>query len=187
MRRTFIFFGSIVFMFSLLGCPKDLQQPMTAGSVDVIIEGGGEFPEFLVGKWRGVGQSWGFAFEPGGKIAYARIPMGGSIIKADEVTILPTKQGGKATFVPGDWVVKYSPENRELSVMVVMDLIRIEMAGEALQGNVVHEVRGVISEDGKMWDTVIDSYPEYEGFPVLPEELPFQKKVLFAKVVAVEI
>ena len=155
---------------------------MTPGSLEVIVEDGGKFPEFLVGKWEGDKGGWGFIFEPGGTIFVARIPMGKTEVRPGKITTLDTYGGGKAIYVPGDWLVVYSPDSRELTVDTVMSYIRIDMGDQALQGKTRDIVTGTVSEDGELWRTTVSSFPEYEGFPTDPNDLPYTREVVFRKI-----
>jgi hypothetical protein len=42
-------------------------------AVEVAVEGGGQFPEFLTGKWKADEGGWEFVFEPNGTISSAVI------------------------------------------------------------------------------------------------------------------
>jgi hypothetical protein len=181
--KRLLFLLSVVFLFTLASCQKTTRYTMSPGNLKVVIEDGGEFPEFLVGKWVGDKYGWGFIFEPDGTIFRARIAMGQTEITPGKVTTIPTISGGKAIYVPGDWMVYYVPADRELTVDVVMNYIRIDMGDQALQGRTRNIIIGTVSEDGQLWQTVVSSFPEYEGFHDDPDELPYTQEVNFTKVI----
>ncbi|HIJ71953.1 MAG TPA: hypothetical protein HPP87_11415 [Planctomycetes bacterium] len=175
-------FISLTFLIVLSACQETGQYVKTPGNLEVVVEDGAEFPEFLVGKWEADKDGWAFIFEPDGKIFVARISMGRTEIVPGKVKILPTHGGGQATYVPGDWSVIYSPAYRELTVDLVMNFVRVEMGDQALQGKERNIISGTVSEDGKLWRTVVSNFPEYEGFPNRPEDLPYLREVNFVKV-----
>lgn len=185
MKRFLVLFNCALLLV-LTGCQEPSRYSMTPGSLEVVIEDGGEFPEYLVGKWVGDKKGWGFIFEPGGTILVARIAMGRTEIKPGKITTLDTYSGGKAIYVPGDWLVNYSPASRELTVDLVMNYIHIDVKDGALQGKTRYVVIGTVSEDGDFWPTTVSTFPEYEGFPTDPNELPFTEEVNFTKVVEEE-
>ncbi|MHC4098864.1 MAG: hypothetical protein ACYSU3_22755 [Planctomycetota bacterium] len=63
MQRLLVLLFCGLSVFQLGGC----QGPKS--DVDVIIEGSGEFPEFLVGGWKADKDGWEFVFEPDGTIS----------------------------------------------------------------------------------------------------------------------
>ena len=182
MKRIWVLPTCTFFLLALTGCHGPAKYNMSPGSVEVIIEGNGEFPEFLVGKWQSNKDGWEFVFEAGGKIPVARIAMGRTKITPGQTTTLPTRSGGKAVYVPGNWLVIYSPANRELTVDVVMNYIRIEMGDNVLQGKSRDILIGPVSEDGTMWHATVGRIPEYEGFPNDPNDLPYIREVIFEKI-----
>lgn len=181
MKRLLFLLGAVL-VSGLAGCQEPSRYSKTPGTLEVIVEDGGEFPEFLVGKWEGDKDGWAFIFEPGGTIFVARISMGRTEVMPGKVTTVPTITGGRAIYVPGDWSVIYSPADRELTIDIVMNYIRIDMGAQVFQGKTRDIISGTVSEDGKTWHTTVSSFPEYEGFPTDPNDLPFTREVNFTKV-----
>ena len=304
MKQVWVLLTCVFFLSAIAGCQQHPRYSMSPGTLEVFIEGDGEFPEFLVGKWKGDRGGWEFVFEPDGTISEAIIAMGRTKIIPGEKTILSTAAGGtagiikgsvtfanglveggdyevrlffdnsykseataefsvvspssssmetvkrrataksraassqlasvktdksvysenepikvdfsnasgdsqdwiglyvqgaandvpidwlytdgrksgEAVYVPGDWLVIYSPADRSLTVDVVMDYVRVEMGGSVLQGKEKNVLVGTVSEDGKMWQVTVNSFPEYEGFPTDPNDLPYIRQVIFTKV-----
>jgi hypothetical protein len=180
--KRLLFLLVAVLVLDLAGCQEPSRYSMIPGSLEVIVEGDGEFPEFLVGKWVGDKDGWGFIFESGGKILVAKISMARVEIVPGVVKTMPTISDEDAIFVPGDWLVLYSPDSRELTVNMAMNYIKIEMGDQVFQGKTRDIVTGTISEDGELWRTIVSSFPEYEGFPTGPEDVPFVSEVNFTKV-----
>ena len=306
MKRVLVLSIYVLCSAALTGCQQQAKSDMSAGTSDmsagkmeVFIEGGGQFPEFLVGKWKGGNRE--LVFEPDGKISRARISMGEIDVTPGRITTVPTRGGGtigiengqvafssdlinagdyevrlffdnsydmeakagfkvgalsqskdvskskeavtsrdsqltpslktskavykkgesivvdfsnlpgnrydwiglydkdapndthidwtysdgriggKAVFVPGDWSVRYSPDDRELTVTIVMNYVRIEIGTNVLQGKTEDIITGYISEDATKWEAIVFSSPEYEGFPTEPNELPLTQEVNFVK------
>jgi len=177
-----LLFICVILLFVSSACQQTVQYIKTPGSLNVIVEDDSEFPEFLVGKWESDKEGWGFIFEQGGDISVARISMGRTEVTPGKVTKVPTITDGEAIFVPGDWQVIYLPADRELTVDIIMNYIRIEMIDQALQGKTRDIITGTVSEDGKLWRTVVSSFPEYELFPTDPNDLPFTRDVNFVKI-----
>jgi hypothetical protein len=174
-------FVSVTFLIVLTACQKTIQYIKTPGTLEIVVEDDGKFPEFLVGKWVGDKYGWGFIFKPDGTILRARIAMGQTEITPGKVTTVPTVTGGKAIYVPGHWTVSYLPADRELIVDVVMNYIRIDVGDQVFRGRTRDIITGTVSKDGNLWRTVVSSFPEYEGFPNDPNDLPYTTEVIFTK------
>ena len=119
--KQILFLLGAVLVSGLAGCQEPSHYSMTPGSLEVVVEDGGKFPDFLVGKWEADKDGWAFIFEPGGNIQVARISMGRTEIMPGKVKTWPTRGGGQAVFVPGDWQVIYSPASRVLTVDIVVN------------------------------------------------------------------
>ena len=121
MKQLVILAGFAVLLLGLAGCQKanrGVDPAPPRGGVEVIIEGGGEFPEFLVGRWKADKYDWQFVFEPDGAISSAVISLGRVRMKPGEITTVPMKMGGKGVFEPGKWMVHYAPAARDLTVEI---------------------------------------------------------------------
>ena len=105
MKQLVVFAGFAVLLLGLWGCQN------AHSGVEVIIEGGGEFPEFLVGVWKADKNGWEFVFEPDGSISSAVISFGRVRMKPGEVTTVPMKMGVKEflSLVNG-WFTMLQPE-----------------------------------------------------------------------------
>ena len=159
----------------ITGCQELSRDKKKA--VEVIIEGGGEFPQFLVGRWKTDKYRWQFVFEPDGTISSAVLNMGGIEIIPGQTTTLPTRGGGEAIFKPGLWMVQYDPQFRELTVEIVMDYIHFEMGPSLLEGKAKDVFIGEVSQDGKTWRADWFGFPDYMAYTsqtkrltVTPEE-----------------
>ena len=177
MKNLLVLFVCLVSLINLAGC-QESKYIMTPGKLEVVIIGDGEFPEELAGNWKG--DRWAFTFEKDGRISKAIISMAKAEIIPGKITTV-SSIGGTATFVPGDWLVTYDPDNRELTVKVVMNYINIELDKDAFRGKNEDIIIGTVSEDGSVWETTVNSFPDYERFPVPPEELPVIQEETFLK------
>jgi len=141
--------------------------------VNVIIEGGGQFPQSLVGTWKDDKNRWEFVFEPDGTISSAVIDSGFiTVIPIKKVHTVPTRKGGKAVYKLGQWTVQYSPGTRELAVEVVVEHFHIDMGPHWLEGNSSDWFIGTVSEDWQEWQAQWTSFPKYIACTPEPGELP---------------
>ena len=182
MKQLVVLAGCAVFLVALTGCQK------ANTGVNVVIEGGGEFPQSLVGRWKADKNRWEFVFEPDGTISSAVIDSGFiTVIPGKPVHTVPTRMGGKAIYKLGQWTVQYSPGTRELAVEVVVDHFHIDMGPDWLQGNSSDWFIGTVSEDWQEWQARWISFPKYIAFTPEPSELPVDPndtitELLFKKV-----
>ena len=141
----------------LSGC----QDPRRG--VEVIIDGAGQFPDELVGKWVDQKEDWEFVFEPDGRISTSVIALGKVRIVPGEVTRFPTRFGGKGIFEPGLWTVTYHPEGRELAVEVVIEYFLQDVGNHSMEGHTRDLLVGPVSEDGRRWDVDLFSSGKIEA------------------------
>jgi hypothetical protein len=144
--------GAIV----LGGC----SRPLT-GSVKVVVEDGGEFPRFLVGRWRAAQYGWEFEFGPDGRISSAVISLGRVRVVPGQTTTMPTRSGDQAVFTPGSWTVLYAPSTKELTVKITMDHVRVEMAGNIVEGSSTDTFVGPVAPTGRTWQTQWTTFTRY--------------------------
>jgi hypothetical protein len=187
MKLSMIVFGCVIVLLIFAGCHSDLPRK----GVDVIIEGGGEFPASLVGRWKalsGPANQWEIVFEPDGTISAAKVAMAMPDMKPGQTNIIPLKDGQQGTFKSGLWTVQYSPLTRELTVEIRFDLISLPMGGGLLEGKRTDIFFGQISDNGEIWYADLYSYPDFIAYtdegdkPIKAEEdaafigtIPFEK------------
>ncbi len=169
MRRLLVLLVCGLFALpQLSGCQRPDRDksgvapaPPRAG-VEVIVEGGDEFPEFLVGTWRaGGGGGWEVVFEPDGTISSAVHAMGRVRLKPGEKTVIPIIKGGKGIFEPGEWIVHYIPADRELTVKISLSNFYTELGDDVLEGKSTDVFVGEIDEEGNIWETNWTSFFDY--------------------------
>ncbi len=141
------------------GCSRPLHRQ--ADDVQVIVEGGGKFPSSLAGRWNSQQQGWEFEFEPDGRISSAVISFGLARIIPGKTTTIPTRSGDQAVFTPGLWTVLYAPSTRELTVKISMDHVRVEMAGNIVEGASTDTFVGPITSTGRTWQAQWTTFTHY--------------------------
>ena len=185
MKRLLVLLGCAVLLFS--GCQelsRDKKRP-----VEVIVEGEGKFPESFAGKWRANKGFWELVFEPDGKISSAAIGLGGVKMTPGKTSKFPTRYGGKGEFIPGPWFVQYSPDTRELLVIIKVKHFYMDMGRYAMEGNSDDLLVGPISQDGKTWQADWYCSGQYiahvpapnKFYDVNPNEPEFRGSLIFEK------
>ena len=164
--KYFAVLGILCFMLStLIGCQnadsgfKDVET-----GVDVVIEGGGKFPEEFAGRWKVEGKSgWEITFTPDGSISSAVIPLGRVKLEPGKTTTIPMVMDRKSVFYPGQWIVNYDPQDSSLMVTITLEYFRAELGEAILEGKSVDVLDGLItvSDDSKSWQVVWMSFPDY--------------------------
>jgi len=145
-------------IFSHSGCHGSAESP---AAVEVVVDGGGQFPDFLVGTWKADSGGWEIVFEPNGTISSAVVSLGRVRMKPGQVTTVPMKLEGKGVFEAGPWAVQYSPEQRELVVEIAIASFRVELGDSVVKGRTLNIFAGSISADGRSWWANRFSFPEY--------------------------
>jgi hypothetical protein len=177
MKQLSVLFGCVIVLFALTGCQEFCRNK---SGVEVIIEGGGQFPQFLVGKWKADDYGWQFVFEPNGTIVSAVIGMGEAEIIPGQTATFPTISGGKAVFKPGLWTVQYDPQFRELTVEILMDYIHFEIGKDLLEGKSKDLFIGKVSQDGNFWRADWFSFPDYMAYASQTKRLTVTAEQSFA-------
>jgi hypothetical protein len=188
MKNIFFLLIFCFFVFIPGGCQSHGGNKT---GVQVFIDGDGEFPEFLVGKWRADKGGWEVVFEPDGKISSAVVSLGRVRMKPGRVTTTQMVLGGEGLFKPGKWTVQYSPGKRELIVEIAIEHFRVELGENVVQGKTRDFFIGLVSGDGRFWwadrynfpEYIVDTkkYPNYK-LPFDPNDSP-RESLVFQKVI----
>jgi hypothetical protein len=141
------------------GCSRPLYEP--AGDVKVIIEGGGQFPSSLAGRWQASQHGWEFELAPDGRIASAILSLGRVRVVPGKTTTMPTRSGHQAVFTPGPWTVHYIPSTRELTVEIIMNRVRVEMGGNILEGSSTDTFVGPVAVSNRTWQVQWTTFTRY--------------------------
>jgi len=145
-------------VFLLISCRSSAGDKR---NVVVIIDGDGQFPEFLVGKWKADKGGWEIVFEQDGTISSAVISLGRVKIEPGRIATLPMRLGGEGVFEPGQWTVQYLQEQRQLIVEITIDHFHTEMGNDILYGQTRDFFIGKVSTDSQLWWAERYSFPEY--------------------------
>lgn len=167
MKRLSILFGCVIVLFAFSGCQQLGRNEKNA--VGVIIEGGGKFPDFLVGRWKAVPEediAWEVAFEPNGVISSAVIPLGSVEVRPNQITRVQGRKGEPGIFEAGDFEVYFDPQYRELSVYIKIKRVYVDM-GSIAEGPCEYFIAGNISEDGKTWQA--DAFTSFDLLVLTPD------------------
>ncbi|MHC4474612.1 MAG: hypothetical protein ACYTEL_03130 [Planctomycetota bacterium] len=155
----------VVLVFAPLGCQNnDLSE--------VIMAGDPQFPGILAGRWRAHKAGWEFVIEQGGTISSAVIDSG--LVQVDprkRTAEAELADGGKAFYQLGDWVVQYSPAERELSIEVVVDYYHLDLVTWGMKGNSRYLFVGPVSEDGQHWTAHWFSFSHTEVYSTGPDDV----------------
>ena len=186
--KRFVFLLVYIFLAVVIsGC----RGPAAANNgVEVIVDDGGQFPEFLVGTWKAESGGWEFIFETDGKISSAIVSIGRAKLQPGRTTTVPMQMGGKGVYKPGLWTVQYSPQQRELVVEIAIDHFRVELGDNVIHGRTRDFFTGSVSPDGKSWWADRLTFPEYVvdtekynnyKLPFDPNDPP-RESILFQKI-----
>ena len=191
MKQLVVLVGCCVFLLVPAGCQnagrarKDVDPGTPRGGVDVIVEGGGEFPEFLVGQWKADQYNWAFKFEPDGSISSIVHNIWALEIDLDEGGFYTEgpDENSYAVFIMGPCEADYNPATRELSVKIIMDRYEIKLPVGSLEGRSEDYFDGPVSKDGMKWNVRWREYgyledatpPDVNYIDAHPEPLVFTK------------
>jgi len=144
------------------GCNgPDRKPPQPEESVKVIVDGGGAFPPSLAGAWQADDHGWEIVLDDNGRITSAVISLGRIRIKPGETTTVPLRMKGEGIFEPGQWLVQYTPAERNLVVEILVEKFNMTMGGGTLRGSTRDLLMGPVSPNGQTWQAQWFSYPEY--------------------------
>ncbi|MCJ7776732.1 MAG: hypothetical protein MUP16_00210 [Sedimentisphaerales bacterium] len=148
MKKLLVLLGCAVLLFS--GCQN---YGRSKSGVEVIIEGGGQFPQSLAGKWkagRNEWERWEVVFRPNGVVSSAVTPLTDEV-RPNQTTRMQGRKGEPGFFEAGNFQVYYNPQFRELSVDIKIKQVYLDM-GSIAKGPCEYLIIGNISENGKTWD-----------------------------------
>jgi len=141
----------------------------------------GKFPEFLVGTWKPQIEDdsrWVLTFAHDGSIS-KMTHSAGMEFEVDKGGLVEKWRGEiEAIYGLGPCEVEYNKKNRQLNVTVVITDFFIHSATSSLEGDFHDTLKGVVSEDGKIWKAVWISKCNIIGGGVSqlgPKELTFTK------------
>lgn len=148
---------------------------------EAIIEGGGEFPEFLVGTWQPDKSRWILTFEPDGRISKMRHVGGMEFDVAEGGLVEQWRDSIEAIYALKTCETRYNRQTRELSVTVVVDPFIISSVDDSMEGSFHDCLTGRVSQDGTTWNVAWTSAGAVVGGgsmdpnEVEPKQLTFTK------------
>lgn len=158
--RCYLWSLAVLSLFVFSGCSQ--PEPIRTGpAVEVVVDGDGVFPEFLVGRWKSDDHGWEITFDRDGRISLVRMSFGGFEVTPGKATVVAMKGDGQSVLEPGTWYVEYHKESRELAVEIVIDSFRIEIGTGVVRGSSIDQLVGTVSEDEGLWHASWSSYPTY--------------------------
>jgi hypothetical protein len=152
MKRLVALVGCVV-LFALTGCQKLSHDEERA--VEAVIEGGGEFPQFLVGRWKDEKKTWEFVFEPDGTISSVVDSVFQERLRPNQTTEVRGRGGEPGIFEAGECELYYDPESREISATIEIKRVYMEIGGGILDGTCDYFVAGNVWEDEETWEADI--------------------------------
>lgn len=155
MKELMVLLVCAVLLLGLDGC-EDANK-----DVEAVVEGGGRFPGFLVGRWKADEHDWEFVFEADGTVSSALVSIGRVRMTSGQTSTFATRGGGRGVFKPGDWSVAYEPSTRVLEVQIVLDHFYMEMDQDVVEGSSTDMFTGSVSQDGTEWTAAWYSFPKY--------------------------
>jgi len=158
-KWMFVICGASVLLSG--GCHRPLDKQAT--TVDVLVEGDKTFPLAMAGRWQADEDGWEFVFAPDGRILSAVIGLGRVRVVRGQTTTVQTTTGGQGVFTPGPWVVHYSPGSGQLTVKIAMDHVRVEMAGNVIEGSITDVFAGSLDLARSTWKTLWTTFTRYTG------------------------
>lgn len=170
MKQLFVLVVCAAILSGFLGCQN------ADNTVQVTVEGGGQFPQFLVGTWKDDKYGWEFVFEPDGTISSAVIDVGKiRVTPSKRITTARLKGRGESVYKLGQWTVQYSPSVRELAVEVVVEYYRLTLdkQGRGLTGHSTDWFVGPVSEDSQRWEAEWFTFQKNILLSPEPSEFPF--------------
>ena len=130
-------------------------------------------PPEVAGTWKSEGQlPWTISLAPDAKVAWAITLMGQTKIRPNQTTRTKMIDGQFSTVQAGPCPVSYDPENRELSVTIVIEHLDVKIGDDGFEGSSEDTLYGPVSMDGKTWQTTWFSVMDYgPRFPQAQEDI----------------
>lgn len=149
---------------------------------EAIIEGGGEFPEFLVGTWQPDKSRWTFTFEPDGRISKIRHFVGMEFDVAEGGLVEQWGDSIEVIYALKTCEARYNPKTRELSVTVVVDPFIMNFIDDSIKGSFYDCLTGRVSQDGTTWNVTWTSAGTVSGGRSIDPNKVKPKQLTFTKV-----
>ena len=146
----------VIGLAAITGC-----QEAGKSGVEIVIEGDGQFPAELVGRWIADRGGWEFVFEPDGSISTAVISFGRFTVKPGVVNKYPLREDGEGIIRPGLWSVQYVPETQNLVIEIKIEEFYMQKGDEIVKGKSEDLFVGTVVTGDTTWTAEWISTPEY--------------------------
>jgi hypothetical protein len=118
MKQLVVFAGFVVLLLGLGGCQNANRR------IEKVIQGNGQFPEFLAGVWETEinDSKWAFKFEDNGSISKITHVLAGEVdLEEGGIYLEGREPGTYALFAMGPCEAEYDKNTRELSVKIILE------------------------------------------------------------------
>jgi hypothetical protein len=146
MKRISAFLSCLIFALALSGCEQQGKEissqtepegktPEKSHKVQAGESQNKAFPKFLVGVWVADRFEWAFKFEPDGSILKLNHMVAGKVkVEEGGVYMEGPDEGTFAMFSIGPCEARYDPNNRQLSVKIMLDRFFMRLPSGDLEG-----------------------------------------------------
>ncbi len=159
MRHVAVLSLALAGFVVLSGCEGASRAKSSA--VSVLVEGNATFPSALAGRWKADRDGWEFVIDADGRIQSAVLSLGRVRVTPGQETTLPTRGGGESLFEPGQWTVHYAPQTEQLTIVIAMEHIRVDMGGTILEGKSTDTFAGAVSPADGVWQVQWTAFSDY--------------------------
>ncbi|HIJ53325.1 MAG TPA: hypothetical protein HPP66_09250 [Planctomycetes bacterium] len=160
MKQLLVLAGFAVVLSGVVGCQSANRR------IEKVIDGEGQFPEFLAGVWEAEinDSKWAFKFEDDGSISKITHVLAGEVDLEEGGTYLKGREPGtSAIFLMGPCEAEYNANTCELRVKIILDYYKMKLPQGELEGKSHDFFKGPVYEDDKTWKTEWLSYSWLEG------------------------
>lgn len=144
-----------------LGCQPGEKRPEVPRKSELVLVGTESFPENLAGRWLDDRMRWDIVIEKNGQISEVIHNMGRVTVKMGQVSKVPLKDGGEGIMQPGEWVLQYDADSREMAISVDIDKVRFQVGSQIVEGSCRDLLYGEVSEDYSTWVAQWNTFPTY--------------------------
>jgi hypothetical protein len=153
--------GTVCVVLGAGGCQPRRQRLEIPDKSELVLIGTSSFPENLAGRWLDDRMRWDIVIEKDGQISEVIHNMGRVTVKLGQVTNVPLRDGGEAIMQPGQWVLQYDGDSREMAISLDIDKVRFQMGSQIVEGFCRDFLYGEVSEDYSTWVAHWNTFPKY--------------------------
>lgn len=155
----------VLYFLFIAGCQSSVQKRTLN---KIIVDGGGEFPQFLVGTWKANNYIWSIELGKKGEIlSLVYVTWNHKIdMKQGYYYVDGPDQNTYAYFIMGPCEGQYNPITRVLKIKLTLNEYEIKVPAGSLKGRSEDYFEGELSDDGTKW------YAQWRGFGYLDGAAP---------------